>query len=139
MKKLFTDNRTAGIHACSDTKSGPDSGGMAEQLGVSERTIRNDIRQLNEDLAGSASIEGVQGRYSLRIFDPAAYKKTFEKICNTDGLFDPPRGRRTKCWELMQADEPLKRMSLPTDDRTHYLGQRSQKAPRGGLDTGTSR
>ena len=75
MKKLFTDNRTAGILRMLGTKSGLTVAVMAEQLGVSERTIRNDIRQLNEDLAGSASIEGVQGRYSLRIFDPAAYKK----------------------------------------------------------------
>ena len=108
MKKLFTDNRTAGILRMLGTKSGLTVAVMAEQLGVSERTIRNDIRQLNEDLAGSASIEGVQGRYSLRIFDPAAYKKTFEKICNTDGLFDTPRGRQNYVFgELMRADEPL--------------------------------
>jgi lichenan operon transcriptional antiterminator len=91
VKKLFTDNRTAGILRMLGTKSGLTVAVMAEQLGVSERTIRNDIRQLNEDLAGSASIEGVQGRYSLRIFDPAAYKKTFEKSA-TQTVFLTRRG-----------------------------------------------
>ena len=52
------------------TKSGLTVAAIAQELGVSERTIRNDIRQLNEDLGDGASIEGVQGRYSLRIFDP---------------------------------------------------------------------
>ena len=76
------------------TKSGITVAVMAEALGVSERTIRNDIRQLNDDLGGSASIEGVQGRYSLRIFDPDAYKKAFEKICDINGMFGTPRGRQ---------------------------------------------
>ena len=50
VKKLFTDNRTAGILRILGTKSGLTVAVIAEQLGVSERTIRNDIRQLNEDL-----------------------------------------------------------------------------------------
>ena len=108
MKKLFTDNRTAGILRILGTKSGLTVAVIAEQLGVSERTIRNDIRQLNEDLEGSASIEGVQGRYSLRIFNPTEYKKIYERICDTNGLFDTPRGRQNYvCGELMRADEPL--------------------------------
>ena len=90
------------------TKSGLTVASMAQTLGVSERTIRNDIRQLNEDLGGSASIEGVQGRYSLRIFDPDAYKKSFEKICDIDGVFGTPRGRQNYIFaELMRADAPL--------------------------------
>ncbi len=108
MKKLFTDNRAAGILRMLGTKSGLTVAVMAEQLSVSERTIRNDIKQLNDDLKGSASIEGIQGRYSLRIFDPVAYKKIFEEICDTDGVFDTPRGRQNYVFgELMRADEPL--------------------------------
>ena len=90
------------------TKSGLTVAAIAQELGVSERTIRNDIRQLNEDLGDGASIEGVQGRYSLRIFDPDAYKKAYEKICETDGMFDTPRGRQNYIFaELMRADAPL--------------------------------
>lgn len=81
---------------------------LAQQFGVSERTIRNDIKQLNEDLRGCARIEGLQGKYSLRIFDPNAYKKAFEKICNVHGMFGTMRGRQNYVFgELMRADAPL--------------------------------
>lgn len=77
MKKQFIDNRAADILRILGQKSGVTVAFIAQKLGVSERTIRNDIRQLNDDLEGSAVIEGTQGRYSLRIFDPEQYKKGF--------------------------------------------------------------
>ena len=108
MNKRFTDNRTADILHILGHKSGVTVAEMAEKLSVSERTIRNDIRQLNEDLSGSASVEGEQGRYSLRIFDPDQYKHAFEKICNIDGMFGTSKGRQTYVFgELMRADAPL--------------------------------
>ena len=108
MKNLFTENRAANILYMLGTKSGLTVSAMAQAMGVSDRTVRNDIRQLNEDLAGSASVEGVQGRYSLRIFDPDAYKKAYEKICDIDGMFGTPRGRQTYVFaSLMRADAPL--------------------------------
>ena len=103
MNKRFTDNRAAEILQILGHKSGVTVASMAQKLSVSERTIRNDIRQLNEDLGGSAAVEGNQGRYSLRIFDPEQYKRAFEKICNIDGLFGTPRGRQTYVFgELMR-------------------------------------
>ena len=64
MSKRFTDNRAADILYVLGHKSGVTVAFIAEKLGVSERTIRNDIRQINDDLEGSAAIEGSQGRYS---------------------------------------------------------------------------
>lgn len=108
MNKRFSDNRTADILHILGHKSGVTVAEMAEKLSVSERTIRNDIRQLNEDLAGSAAVEGEQGRYSLRIFEPDQYKRAYEKICNIDGIFGTPRGRQNYVFgELMRADAPL--------------------------------
>ena len=108
MKKQFIDNRAADILRILGQKSGVTVASIAQKLGVSERTIRNDIRQLNDDLEGSAVIEGTQGRYSLRIFDPEQYKKAFDKICNIDGVFGTPRGRQNYVFgELMRADAPL--------------------------------
>ena len=108
MNKLLTDNRTADILQILGHKSGVTVAEIAGKLGVSERTIRNDIRQLNEDLDGSAAIEGDQGRYSLRIFDPDRYKRAYEKICHIDGIFGTPRGRQNFVFgELMRADGPL--------------------------------
>ena len=66
MNKRFTDNRAADILYILGHKSGVTVASIAKKLGVSERTVRNDIRQLNDDLEGSAAIEGSQGRYTLR-------------------------------------------------------------------------
>lgn len=108
MNKRFTDNRAADILHILGHKSGVTVAEMAQKLSVSERTIRNDIRQLNDDLDGNAVIEGNQGRYSLRIFDPEQYKRSFDKICNVDGVFGTPRGRQNYVFgELMRADGPL--------------------------------
>ena len=108
MSKRFTENRAADILYVLGHKSGVTVAFIAEKLGVSERTIRNDIRQINDDLEGSAAIEGSQGRYSLRIFDPEQYRKAFDKICNIDGVFGTPRGRQNYVFgELMRADAPL--------------------------------
>ena len=108
MSKRFTDNRAADILYVLGHKSGVTVAFIAEKLGVSERTIRNDIRQINDDLEGSAVIEGSQGRYTLRIFGPEQYRKAFDKICNIDGVFGTPRGRQNYVFgELMRADAPL--------------------------------
>ena len=108
MNKRFTDNRAADILYILGHKSGVTVASIAKKLGVSERTVRNDIRQLNDDLEGSAAIEGSQGRYTLRIFEPEQYKKAFDKICNIDGVFGTPRGRQNYVFgELMRADGPL--------------------------------
>jgi lichenan operon transcriptional antiterminator len=108
VSKQFTDNRAADILQILGHRSGVTVASIAQKLGVSERTIRNDIRQLNEDLGGSAEVEGSQGRYSLRIFDQEQYKSAFDKICNIDGAFGTPRGRQTYVFgELMRADAPL--------------------------------
>ena len=108
MRNQFTDNRAADILHILGHKSGVTVADIAQKLSVSERTIRNDIRQLNDDLNGSAVVEGNQGRYSLRIFEPDQYKKAFDKICNIDGVFGTPRGRQNYVFgELMRADAPL--------------------------------
>lgn len=80
VRNQYTDNRAADILHILGHKSGVTVADMAQKLSVSERTIRNDIRQLNDDLNGSAAVEGNQGKYSLRIFDPNQYKKAFDKI-----------------------------------------------------------
>ena len=77
MNKLLTDNRAASILRLLGTRSGMSVAELAGKLSVSERTIRNDIKQLNSDLKDSARLEGVQGRYHLRIFDPVSYKKEY--------------------------------------------------------------
>ena len=42
---------------------------LASKLNVSERTIRNDMKQLNAMLQNCAVIEGKRGQYMLKVFD----------------------------------------------------------------------
>ncbi len=108
VNRITTDNRAASILHLLGTRSGMTVAELADYLAVSERTVRNDMKQLNTELKDSARVEGVQGRYHLRIFDPVSYKKAYEKICRFDGMFGTLRGRQNYVFgELMRADAPL--------------------------------
>ena len=63
VKNRFSDNRAANILNILGHKSSVTVADLAQKLSVSERTIRNDIRQLNEDLGGSAVVEGTNEGY----------------------------------------------------------------------------
>jgi lichenan operon transcriptional antiterminator len=67
---------------------------LAETLGVSTRTIRNDIKQLNNDLNGIASLENEKGKgYRLSIQDEPLFEDLIEKIQSEKHLQDSPQGR----------------------------------------------
>ena len=74
MKKLFSDNRISIMLQSFRNHPVVKVSDLASRLGVSEHTVRNDIKQLNQDLAGFAVIEGKQGKYSLRIFHQDEFK-----------------------------------------------------------------
>lgn len=52
---------------------------IAERLDVSTRTIRNDIKNLNDIFGDTAFIDGEQGSYRLYIIDMEGFEKK-EKI-----------------------------------------------------------
>lgn len=62
MKSTFGDNRIANILQAFCKTPSISVSLLAAKLEVSERTIRNDIKQLNQELAGCAVIEGAQGK-----------------------------------------------------------------------------
>lgn len=81
---------------------------LAERLEVSERTVRNDIKQLNEDLRGCAAVESAQGRYTLHVYDGAAFQDTRRRLTESDERFNSPRNRMDYIFgRLMRAEAPL--------------------------------
>lgn len=66
---------------------------LAAKFQVSERTIRNDIKQLNQELGGIASIEGNKGQYGLHIFSAEEFNKVFAKLSETDAFLNSPKNR----------------------------------------------
>ena len=61
LKSLYVDNRTSQILQCFHKTPVITVSTLAARFQVSERTIRNDIKQLNQELGGIASIEGKKG------------------------------------------------------------------------------
>lgn len=108
MKSIFGDNRQAAILQFLCRKPSFAIGVLAERLAVSERTIRNDIKQLNEELDGCAIIEGVQGRYSLRIYNRECFQTILSRILEADDFLNSSRNRMDYTFgRLARSIEPL--------------------------------
>lgn len=102
------EDRTASILLAFCRAHTLSAGELAERLRVSERTVRNDIKQLGEELRGCAAIESAQGRYTLRVYDGAAFQEARARIARSDGRFNSPRNRMDYLFgQLMRADGPL--------------------------------
>jgi len=108
MKSLFADNRSAAILQYLRNHTAVRISTLATKLSVSERTIRNDIKQLNTDIVSCAAIEGTSGKYSLRIFDMERFSEMFSRMTQTDEFMNSGRNRVNYIFaSLMRADDPL--------------------------------
>ncbi len=108
MKKLFSDNRISIMLQTFRNNPVVKVSDLASRLGVSERTVRNDIKQLNQDLSGFAVIEGKQGKYSLRIFRQDEFRDLYRKLIQTDDFMNSPGNRMNYIFgRLMRSDDPL--------------------------------
>lgn len=67
---------------------------LATAIGVSTRTIRNDIKELNSDLEGFATLVNEKGKgYQLIISDPLLFEGFLKKTNAQKGFNDSPRRR----------------------------------------------
>ena len=108
MKSLFSDNRIANILQILRKTPEITVSALSSRLGVSERTIRNDIKQINQELEDCAVIDGVQGKYSLRIFQMERFRQRFSAIMQTDDFLNSSRYRMEYVFgRLMRSEEPL--------------------------------
>lgn len=102
------DNRLAYILLALCSAPAVSSGGLAEKLRVSERTISNDIKQLEGELRDCASIRGGQGKYTLHIFDEQLFRTVRAGILAEDSGFNSPAGRMNYIFSrLARAQAPL--------------------------------
>ena len=67
MKNLFGDNRQANILSVLRKNSALNIEMLAQRFGGSERTVRNDIKDINRELKNSGLVEINQGKCSLRV------------------------------------------------------------------------
>ena len=108
MKSVFGDNRISLILQYFRKTPVTTVSTLASRLGVSDRTIRNDIKQLNQELKECAVIEGVQGKYSLRIFQANRFREIYSDIIQSDEFMNSSRNRMDYIFgKLMCSEEPL--------------------------------
>ncbi len=107
MRNMFEDNRLAHILILMRKSSVMDVDTLANQLSVSSRTIRNDIKELNALLDDSSTIEMDQGRCSLRIFNVEGFLDTFTSILETDDLNSSRTRMNYVFGSLLRSEEPI--------------------------------
>ncbi len=108
MKSVFGDNRLANILQFFCRTPSAALSTLAERLEVSERTVRNDLKQLNAALEGCAVIEAVQGRYRLRIYDSDLFQTVRGRILEVDDFLNSPQNRMDYMFgRLMRSIKPL--------------------------------
>ena len=108
MKNLFGDNRQANILSVLRKNSALNIEMLAQRFGVSERTVRNDIKDINRELKNSGLVEINQGKCSLRVFDTRDFQNAYARIIETDDLMNSSQKRQEYVFaKLMRAMEPV--------------------------------
>ncbi|WHY86538.1 BglG family transcription antiterminator [Neobacillus novalis] len=107
MSDLIMDNRVVQIIELTEKKTYCSLDYLAGTMGVSTRTIRNYIKQLNSDLDGIASLLNEKGKgYRLYIEDEQLFEDLIRKINSEKNLLDSPQRRIAFIIErLMNSDE----------------------------------
>jgi lichenan operon transcriptional antiterminator len=94
MPDITMDDRVIQIIELTRKKTHSSLYDIAETLGVSTRTIRNDIKQLNSDLSGIVALENEKGKgYRLLIEDELLFEDLIEKANSDKYLQDSPQSR----------------------------------------------
>lgn len=66
---------------------------LADKLQVGTKTIRNDIKELNRLLEGSALVESVSGRYALFILDEKTFQEKKRTVYSQNDYMNSPAKR----------------------------------------------
>lgn len=66
---------------------------LADKLKVSAKTIKNDMKELNRLLEGSALVESVSGRYALFILDERTFREKKQTVYSQNDYMNSPSKR----------------------------------------------
>lgn len=66
---------------------------LADKLNVGTKTIRNDIRELNQLLEGSALMESISGKYAFFVLDEREFQKKKQIIYSQNDYMNSPAKR----------------------------------------------
>lgn len=107
MRWFDVDNRSTKILGLLEQRQVASSELLVEKLEVSAKTVKNDIRDLNEQLEGCAVIDLKQGVYKLYITDLEKYRRVKNDIEKQNSYFESPQMRMSFIVDtLMNSDSP---------------------------------
>ena len=107
MSFFYEENRLARILNIMEQKQSVTIDYLSKKMDVSSKTIKNDIKEINNSLNGSAIIENKKNIYSFYIFDALNYEKLRNNIYVQDDFMNSPNMRTVFIIQkLMNTDSP---------------------------------
>lgn len=102
------DSRIAQILDIMELRKSARPESLADKLKVGTKTIRNDVKELNRILEGSALVESVSGRYMLFILDEKAFREKRQTVYSQNDYMNSPAKRYGYILNrLMHGDGPI--------------------------------
>ena len=99
---------------------------IADKLGVSTKTVKNEIKELNKLLKGYGLIDIKQGKYVLYIIDQKNFDKASQALRIQDDFFNSQQNRMSYIlYRLMNSNTPYLTDELAEEmniGRTTFVG-----------------
>lgn len=107
MRHFYTENRSTRILKLIEQRNSVSIDTIAGKFDVSSKTVKNDVKDLNNLLRGSAVIDNKQGFYKIYIVDGIKFNKLKESIYNRKEFFNSPQRRMAFILhKLMNSEKP---------------------------------
>lgn len=107
MSYFYEENRLARILNIMEQKQSVTVDYLSEKMDVSSKTIKNDIKEINNSLDGYAIIENKKNSYIFYIFDVDRYEQVKNKVYAHDDFMNSPNSRIVFIMQkLMNTDCP---------------------------------
>lgn len=107
MKHFYTENRSTRILKLIEQRRSVSIDTIAEKFDVSSKTVKNDVKDLNNLLRGSAVIDNKQGFYRIYIVDNISFNEAKKCIYNKKEFFNSPQRRMAFIlYKLMNSEKP---------------------------------
>ncbi len=107
MRHFYTENRSTRILKLIEQRNSVSIDTIAGKFDVSSKTVKNDVKDLNNLLRGSAVIDNRQGFYKIYIVDGIKFNKVKESIYNQKEFFNSPQRRMAFILhKLMNSEKP---------------------------------
>jgi len=105
MKWFEVENRMTAILKELEQRDRVSVDALAEKLGVSTKTVQNDIKAINERMDGCGVIDHQRGVYKLYVVKGEAYNRVRNDIEKESSCFDSPQMRMCFIVETLMTDD----------------------------------